>query len=113
VLEVFFGGAAGGGKSVALLIGALQYSDVPGYDALLLWLTLAERQLPGGLIDLSHYWLGPSRAHWESDCKLWRFPGAGRSGAGGVTLGFGYLENSLPRARWRTDWRTSTSVLPE
>jgi hypothetical protein len=27
--EVFFGGAGGGGKSLALLIGALQFSDVP------------------------------------------------------------------------------------
>ena len=35
-LELFFGGAAGGGKSVALLMGALQYVDVPGYAALIL-----------------------------------------------------------------------------
>jgi hypothetical protein len=100
MLEVFFGGAAGGGKSVALLLAALQYSDVPGHDALLLRPTLAELQLPGGLIDLSHDWLGPSRAHWESDRKLWRFPGPGRSGAGGATLGFGYLENSGDLGRY-------------
>ena len=35
-LELFFGGAAGGGKSVALLMAALQYVDVPGYAALIL-----------------------------------------------------------------------------
>ena len=29
----FFGGAAGGGKSIALLMAALQYADVPGYHA--------------------------------------------------------------------------------
>src|SRR6202030_1373154 len=29
--EVFYGGAAGGGKSVALLMAAGQYSDMPGY----------------------------------------------------------------------------------
>jgi predicted phage terminase large subunit-like protein len=99
-LEVFFGGAAGGGKSIALLIAGLQYSDVPGYDALLLRPTLSELQLPGGLIALSHDWLGPSRAHWESDRKLWRFPGAGRSGAGGATVGFGYLENTSDLGRY-------------
>src|SRR5436190_24236070 len=31
--EAFFGGAAAGGKSEALLMAALQYVDVPGYAA--------------------------------------------------------------------------------
>jgi len=34
-LEVLFGGSAGGGKSDALLMAALQYVDVPGYAAIL------------------------------------------------------------------------------
>ena len=34
--EVFYGGAAGGGKSAAMLAGGLQYVDTPGYAALLL-----------------------------------------------------------------------------
>src|SRR5206468_9560004 len=29
--EAFFGGAAGGGKSEALLMAALQFIDIPGY----------------------------------------------------------------------------------
>ena len=33
--EVLFGGAAGGGKSSALIMAALQYVDVPGYSAIL------------------------------------------------------------------------------
>src|SRR6056300_930059 len=33
--EVMFGGAAGGGKSSALIMAALQYVDVPGYSAIL------------------------------------------------------------------------------
>src|SRR5689334_8462761 len=36
VREVFYGGAAGGGKSYATLIAATQFVDVPGYAALLL-----------------------------------------------------------------------------
>ncbi len=44
-IEVFFGGAAGGGKTVALLMAALQYADVPGYHALLVRPSLAELQL--------------------------------------------------------------------
>ena len=48
VFEAFFGGAAGGGKSVALLMDALQYSDVPGYAALLLRPTLPSCSWPAG-----------------------------------------------------------------
>ena len=39
-LEALFGGAAGGGKSVALLMAALQYADVPGYHAVIIPRTL-------------------------------------------------------------------------
>src|SRR5438045_2684562 len=89
--EAFFGGAAGGGKSIALLMGALQYSDVPGYAALLLRPTLAELQLAGGLMELAHGWLAGTRASWSSESRSWRFPGPGKSGAGGASLTFGYL----------------------
>jgi predicted phage terminase large subunit-like protein len=99
--EVFFGGAAGGGKSVALLMSALQYCDVPGYHALLLRPSLTELQLPGGLIDLSQDWLAGSRAQWNGDTKSWRFPGPGRrSGADGASLGFGYLTDNNDLARY-------------
>jgi len=30
-MDAFYGGAAGGGKSDALLMAALQYIDIPGY----------------------------------------------------------------------------------
>ena len=91
VLEALYGGAAGGGKTVALLMAALQHADVPGYHALLLRISLAEFHLPGGLIELSHDWLATSKAVWSGEQKQWRFPGPGRAGAGGATLGFGYL----------------------
>ena len=57
--EVFYGGAAGGGKSDALLMAALAYVDVPGYAALLLRRTFADLSLPGALMDRAHQWLGP------------------------------------------------------
>ena len=91
---MFYGGAAGGGKSVALLMAALQYSDVPGYDALLLRPSLIELQLAGGLIELAHDWLAPTKARWSGETKTWRFPGRGKSGAGGATLTFGYLADA-------------------
>ena len=40
-------GAAGGGKSSALLMGALQFVEVPGYAAIIFRRTLADLKLPG------------------------------------------------------------------
>lgn len=98
--EVFYGGAAGGGKSVALLMAALQYSDVPGYHALVLRPSLIELQLAGGLIELAHEWLTPTKARWSGETKTWRFPGGGKSGAGGATLTFGYLADASDVRRY-------------
>jgi predicted phage terminase large subunit-like protein len=98
--EVFYGGAAGGGKTAALLMSAPQYADVPGYHALLLRPSLAELALPGNLIDLSQEWLAPTKAVWNSELKQWRFPGRNRSGAGGATLTFGYLADDNDVARY-------------
>jgi predicted phage terminase large subunit-like protein len=91
-LEALFGGAAGGGKSIALLMSALQYADVPGYHALLLRPSLLEFEFPGGLIELAHDWLAATTAEWSGETRTWRFPGPGRSGTGGATLRFGYLD---------------------
>src|SRR6516225_862781 len=63
-LEVLFGGAAGGGKSDALLMAALQYINVPGYSALLLRRTYSDLSLPGALMDRSHQWLRGTGAKW-------------------------------------------------
>lgn len=83
--EALYGGAAGGGKSVALLMAALQYVDVPGYNALLLRRTFAALSKPGALIDLAHDWLRGTDATWNEQLKVWRFPS-------GATLSFGYLD---------------------
>jgi len=83
--EALYGGAAGGGKSVALLMAALQYVDVPGYHALLLRRTFAALAKPGALIDLAHEWLRGTDATWNEQRKQWTFPS-------GATLSFGYLD---------------------
>ena len=41
-MEALFGGAAGGGKSSALLMAALQYVDIPNYSAILFRRTYAD-----------------------------------------------------------------------
>ena len=90
--EALFGGAAGCGKSVTLLMTALMYADVPGYAALLLRPSVSEFSLPGGLLELAADWLTPTKATWIADQKTWRFPGPGPTGTGGATLTFGYLD---------------------
>lgn len=92
VPEVFYGGAAGGGKSVALLMSAEMYVGVPGYHALIVRTTLGELERPGGLIELSHDWYAGTKAVWSGELRCWRFPGPGRAGSGGSGIWFGYLD---------------------
>jgi len=90
VKEVLYGGAAGGGKSVALLMAALQFVDIPGYSAILFRKTYADLALPGALISMSKDWLMPfvesGEVKWSEKEKKYTFPS-------GATLAFGYLES--------------------
>jgi len=90
VKEILYGGAAGGGKSVAQLMGALQFVDIPGYSAILFRKTYADLALPGALIDMSKQWLMPfvesKEVKWSEKEKKYTFPS-------GATLSFGYLES--------------------
>lgn len=74
VREVFYGGAAGGGKSDALLMGALQYVDEPGYAALILRRNFKQLNMPGALMNRSHLWLDGTDAVWREGTKTWTFP---------------------------------------
>jgi hypothetical protein len=98
-LEAFYGGAAGGGKTDALLMAALQYVDVPGYSALLLMKSFADLSKPGALMDRAHEWLTGSGALWHSLTKSWEFPNVAGPSA---TLSFGYLQNDADKYNYRT-----------
>ena len=93
--EALYGGAAGGGKSDALLMAALQYVDVPGYSALLLRRSYTDLSLPGALMDRTRFWLMPSDATWRDSMKTWQFPS-------GATLTFGYLERPGDEYRYQS-----------
>lgn len=90
--EAFYGGAAGGGKSDALLMGALQYMDIPGYSAVIFRKTLTDLRLPGALIDRSQEWLLGTDVVYGRDA--WNFPS-------GATLQFGYLRDELAKYRYQ------------
>lgn len=94
-LEALYGGRAGGGKSDALLMAALQYVDVPGYSAMIFRNSFADLSLPEAIMDRSHQWLdemdGPK---WVQSKAWWRFPS-------GARLGFGYLEKPNDHLRYK------------
>lgn len=94
VREALYGGAAGGGKSSALLMAALQYVDRPKYAALILRRTYADLALPDAIMDRAHQWLGGTAAHWSEVEKTYTFPS-------GATLTFGYLQYSRDKYRYQ------------
>lgn len=93
-LDALYGGAAGGGKSDALLMAAVQFAEVPGYSALLLRRTFADLKLPGALLDRSHAWFRP-HARWHAQEHRWRF-------RHGSTLQFGYCETEKDVYRYQS-----------
>lgn len=94
-LEALFGGAAGGGKSSALLMSALQYVDVPGYSAILFRRTFADLSLPGALMDRFKTWIDNyDDVHWNANSYVATFPS-------GARVSFGYLNNTNDYLRYK------------
>lgn len=94
-LEALFGGAAGGGKSSALLMAALQYVDVPGYSAILFRRTFADLSLPGALMDRFKSWMDQyDDIHWNANSYVATFPS-------GARISFGYLNNTNDYLRYK------------
>ena len=82
--EVLYGGAAGGGKSYAMLMDLLRYADNKNHRALLLRRTLAELT---ELIDKSKqiYPMAFPNARFKESTKTWEFPS-------GATALFSYVD---------------------
>ena len=94
-LEGLFGGAAGGGKSSALLMSAMQYVDVPNYSAILFRRTYADLSLPGALMDRFKDWIGGvDDIHWNANSYVATFPS-------GARISFGYLNNTNDYLRYK------------
>mgnify|MGYP006274688045 CR=1 FL=1 len=94
-IEALFGGAAGGGKSSALLMSALQYVDVPGYSAILFRRTFADLSLPGALMDRFKSWVDEADdIHWNANSYVATFPS-------GARISFGYLNNTNDYLRYK------------
>jgi hypothetical protein len=98
--ELFYGGSGGGGKSVGMLMGALQFCDVPGYSALILRRNLTDLTQPGALISLAHEWLDDNpAAKYNANDRKWTFnTGPGNRPA---VIQFGYLSHLSHIGRYR------------
>lgn len=94
-LEALFGGAAGGGKSSALLMSALQYVDVPNYSAILFRRTYADLALPGAIMDRFQSWVANyDNVRWNANNYTAIFPS-------GARISFGYLNNQQDYLRYK------------
>lgn len=91
-LEALYGGAAAGGKSDSLLMGALQFVHIPKYAALILRKDSQRLKLSGGLIPRSHAWLN-NKADWNGTDKRWTFSNS-------ASIQFGYLDNAQDKYRY-------------
>ena len=94
-LEALFGGAAGGGKSSALLMSALQYVDIPNYSAIIFRRTYADLALPGAIMDRFINWVAPyDDVRWNANNYTAVFPS-------GARISFGYLNNQQDYLRYK------------
>lgn len=84
--ELFFGGAAGGGKSDWILMEALKYVHVPGYAALILRKNYTLLSKAGAIMDRARQWLHGTDAKWNAQLKRFTFPS-------GAILEFGFIEH--------------------
>lgn len=90
---VLYGGAAGGGKSYALLFDVIRYAHVPRYRAVIIRRTMPELT---ELIETSKEFypkLFPG-AKYNTQKNNWRFPS-------GAIVEFGYLEHPADKLRYQ------------
>lgn len=98
--EAFYGGAAGGGKSDAILMGALQYVHVPGYASLILRQSYEDLKKPGALIDRSKTWLmNREGCKWSAQDRQWTFT---TPSGGNAYLQFGYLDSEDDKYKYQS-----------
>jgi len=100
--SVLFGGARGGGKSEACLIGALQYVDFPEYKAGIFRLTYPDLSMPGAIMDRALTWLKDNpllekegiAPKWDSKTKTFTFPS-------GAKVMFGHVQHETDVGKYQ------------
>jgi len=90
--EVLYGGAAGGGKSWALLLEAARHIDNPGYRGLLMRRKHSELRM--SLVAQSHRMFG-GRGQYNASDKVWKFPS-------GAEIWFGHMQHERDMAQYQS-----------
>ncbi len=94
--EAFYGGAAGGGKTDALVMGALQHIDVAEYSAVIFRRHEIDFAMRGSALDLCRTWLrdagwlASGQARWDQ-----KFHGFHFTSGASIHFGFGATLNQL------------------
>lgn len=110
--EALYGGAAGGGKSSALLMDGLRFVHVPGYAHLILRRTFKDLAKPGAIMDRAIEWLMPRAregrgVRWSGDLKAFYFDTWHTKATGEVVpakpavLAFGHLESENDKFQYQ------------
>jgi len=84
--EVFFGGAAGPGKTEAIVMGAVQLVERPRYSALLLRRTFRQLNQSNSIMNRARQWLADTDAVWNNADKRFTFPS-------GSSITFGNIDS--------------------
>ena len=95
-----YGGAAGGGKSWALLMEPLRHKDRPGFTSAFFRRTTVQVRNPGGLWDESEKLYYPAGGHAVNHVLEWSWPK-------GATVKFAHLEHE----KTVNDWQGSQIAL--
>lgn len=90
--ETLYGGAVGGGKTQALVMGALRHIDKPSYNAIVFRRTFPE--LEGEVIPVSREWYPVCGGRYNAVQHCWYFPS-------GARIHFGHLQHEKDVERYR------------
>ena len=97
--EAFYGGAASGGKSEAILFGALAWCDTPGFKGLIIRRTHTDMLLPSSILNRALNWLNPfmttKEVKYNRAQHTFYFPS-------GAELAFGYLKSAGSEERYQS-----------
>ena len=96
VFQALYGGAAGGGKSDALLMAAAQYAWKHGeFAGVMFRRTHTDLAQPGALMDRAMEWWKPAGAAWDGTNKIFRFPS-------GAKVAMAYLKGPGDHLRYQS-----------
>jgi len=91
---VIYGGAAGGGKTYALLLECLRHRNVPGFSAVIFRRNSTQVRNPGGLWDTSCEIFPHANGIPKESTLEWDFQGKGK-------VKFAHLEHDKTRFDWQ------------